>query len=256
MLVPINIDVSEFAASFDIPQDEINQFTSNIISELATEFAMHWSKAASVLKSSRVEYKNSIYVERIDDFNYIVGLNGWLPNAIEQGLSGFDQKEGFKSSSKTIWSIAKDKKTGFRSWYLTIPFRHAHAGAIGESSAFTNVMPSKVYKEAKKLETGEGLNVMNLSKEYQIKKIRSKVIAKSRIFEAYQHKHSIHSGIQRKKDTNRGTYVSFRRVSGNSDDDSWIHTGIQARNFAEKAMDTMNIADTVDHLTKKYIEQL
>lgn len=250
MLVPINIDVSEFAASFDISQEEVKQFTSNIISELATEFAMHWDKAASVLKSSRVEYKNSIYVERIDDNSYVVGLTGWLPNAIEQGLSGFDEKMGFQSSSKK--HLTKDG-----GWYLTIPFRHAVPGAIGESSAFTNVMPSKVYKEAKKLDTGEGLNVKNLPKELQEKKIRSKVITKSRIFEAYQHKHSIHSGIQRKKDTTgRGTYVSFRRVSSNSDDDSWIHTGIQARNLAEKAMSTMNIPDVVDHLVNKYVEQL
>lgn len=250
MLVPINIDVSEFAASFDIPQDEVNQFTSNIIGELATEFAMHWNKAASVLKSSRQEYKNSIYVEKIDDTNYVVGLNGWLPNAIEQGISGFDEKEGFKSSSK-----AHMTKGG--GWYLTIPFRHAVPGAIGESSVFTNIMPSKVYKEAKKLETGEGLNVKNLPKEFQTKGIRSKVVAKSRIFEEYQHKHSIHSGIQRKKDvTGRGTYVSFRRVSSNSDDDSWIHTGIQARNLAEKALNTMNIPDVVDHLVNKYVEQL
>jgi len=249
MLVPINIDVSEFAANFDIPQDEVNQFTSNIISELATEFAMYWGLAASVLTSSRIEYKNSIYVKRIDDFNYEVGLNGWLPNAIEQGLSGFDEKEGFKSSTSDAFHRTKSG-----GWYLTIPFRHAVTGAIAESEAFTNVMPSKVYKEAKKLGTGEGLNVKNLPKELQERKIRPKVITKSRIFEAYQHKHSIHSGIQRKKDTNRGTYVSFRRVSDKSDGDSWIHTGIQARNFAEKAL--VNVADTIDHLTKKYIEQL
>jgi len=250
MLVPINIDVSEFAASFDISQDEVKQFTSNIISELATEFAMHWDKAASVLTSSRVEYKNSIYVEKVDDNNYIVGLNGWLPNSIEQGLSGFDQKLGFESSSKKHFT-----KSG--GWYLTIPFRHAHSGAIGESSIFTNVMPSKIYKEAKKLEIGEGLSVKNLPKELQEKKIRSRVVTKSRVFEEYQHKHSIHAGIQRKKDTTgRGTYVSFRRVSSNSDDDSWIHTGIQARNLAEKAINTMNIPDVVSHLVDKYVEQL
>ena len=251
MLVPINIDVSEFASSFDIPADEIKQFTSNVIGELATEFAMHWSLAANVLKSSRQEYKNSIYVEKISDTDYVVGLNGWLPNAIEQGLSGFDEKEGFKSSSK-----AHQTKGG--GWYLTIPFRHATAGAIGESSIFANVMPSKVYEETKKLETGEGLNVKNLPKELQQKGIRSKVVTKSRVFEEYQHKHSIHSGIQRKKDTiGRGTYVSFRRVSDkNEGDDSWIHTGIQARNLAERALETMNIPDVIDHLVNKYVEQL
>jgi len=250
MLVPINIDASAFAESFNIPVDEIKQFTSNIISELATEFAMVWNKEASSLGSSKIEYKNAIYVNKIDDFNYEVGLNGWLPNAIEQGISGFDQKEGFEKSSKK-------HLTASGGWYLTIPFRSASAGAIGESSAFTGVLPSEVYKEAKKLDKGEGLDVKNLPKEFQVKKIRSEVIAKSKVFEAYQHKHSIYAGIQKKKDsTGRGTYASFRRVSSNSDDNSWIHTGIEAHNLAEKALSAMNIPDVVDHLMEKYVEQL
>lgn len=249
-MIPINIDVSEFVESFSISEQGTKQLVSNIISELAVEFSQHWDIQANKLKSSRVEYKNSIYTERLDDFNYVVGLNGWLPNAIEQGIEGFDEKLGFKSSSK-----AHETKSG--GWYLTIPFRHAVTGAIGESSVFTNVMPSKVYKESKKLGTGEGLQVKNLPEEFQVKKIREKVITKSKTFEEYQHKHSIHAGIQRKKDIKgRGTYVTFRRVSSNSDDDSWIHTGIQARNFAEEALEAMDIPTVVDILTDKYVEQL
>lgn len=250
-MIPIFIDTSEFANSLPSMEDA-KQFTTNIISELAAEFAMRWGKAANELNSSRQEFKNSIYVNKINDFNYEVGLTGFLPNAIEQGISGFDQKEGFEMSAK------KTFKKGGEGWYLTIPFRHASAGAIGESTAFTNVMPSEVYKVAKKLPENTGLNVKELPKEFQVRKIRPEVVTKSKVFEEYQHKHSIHSGIVKKQDqTGRGTYVSFRRVSDiNIGDNSWIHTGIQARNFGEKALNMMDVPAIVDNLANKYIEEL
>lgn len=249
-LIPINIDASEFANTLPSEED-IKQFTSNVISELATEFAMKWSKAANELGSTRQQYKNSIYVNKINDFNYEVGLVGWLPNAIEQGIEGFDQKPWFEKSNKKTFT--KDGE----GWYLTIPFRFATSGAIGESEVFANKMPSEVYKVAKKLPERTNLSIKNLPEQFQTKQIRQKVVTKSRVFEEYQHKHSIYAGIIKKKDqTGRGTYVSFRRVSNNSDDDAWIHTGIQARNLSNKAFSQMDIPAIINNLANKYIEQL
>lgn len=248
--VPIHIDASQFAENFNISDRDIKQFTANIISELAAEFAMRWDREANVLKSSRQEYKNSIYVNKVNDLTYEVGLIGFVPNAIENGLDPFDEKHGFERSNKV-----KSSKEG--GWYLTVPFRHASAGALGENPVFQNVMPSQVYSVAKKLSQSEGLNVKNLPGEFRVKNVRPEVVSKSRIFEEYQHKHSIHSGIIKKKDsTGRGTYVSFRRVSNNSDDNSWIHTGIEARNLSSKALDKMDIPAVVDNLANKYVEEL
>ncbi len=249
-MIPINIDASAFAEAFAIPEADLKQFTSNVISELATEFALLWSLEADVLKSSRKEYKNSIYTEKIDDFNYVVGLNGFIPNAVESGISGFDMKADFKKSSKATHLDGGD-------WYLTIPFRHAITGSIGEDSAFSGVMPSEVYKEAKSLPEGKGLDIKNVPKEFQIPKIRPEVVTKSQVFKEYQNKFSIFAGIQKKKDqSGRGTYTSFRRVSSNSDPDSWIHTGIKSRGLAEKALSRMDIPSIVDALAAKYIDQL
>ena len=60
MIVPINIDIGEFVESININPDDVKQMQNNIISELATEFAMHWNKQASVLTSSKVRYKAGI----------------------------------------------------------------------------------------------------------------------------------------------------------------------------------------------------
>lgn len=249
MLQPISVDVSAFMESFNIADEDIKQFTSNIISEIATEFSMHWEKAADVLGQTRQEYQNSIYVEKVNDFTYIVGLNGWLPNAIEQGISSFDQKDWFEKSNKVKYNKEGD-------WYLTIPFRHGAEGTIGESTVFSGTMPSEVYKQAKELKPRESLKARNLPIGLIEPKAKPR-IGKSKIFEEYQRKHSIYEGIQRKEDIKgRGGYTSFRRVGENSDPASWIHPGIEAHNLAEKAFETMDIEATVDLLAENLIEQL
>jgi hypothetical protein len=249
MLQPISIDVSEFMESFNVADEDLKKFTSNIISELATEFSMHWEKAADVLGQTRQEYQNSIYVEKVNDFTYIVGLNGWLPNAVEQGISAFDEKSGFENSNKVKYNKEGD-------WYLTIPFRRGVEGTIGESTVFSGTMPSEVYKQAKTLAPRESLKARNLPVGILEPKAKPR-IGKSKIFEEYQRKHSIYEGIQRKEDIKgRGTYTSFRRVGENSDPASWIHPGINAHNLAEKAFETMDIEATVDLLAENLIEQL
>lgn len=249
MLQPIHIDVSAFMESFNIADEDLKTFTSNVISEIATEFSMHWEKAADELGQTRQGYQNSIYIEKIDDFNYVVGLVGWLPNAIEQGVNAFDQKEWFEKSSKV-----KKNKEG--DWYLTIPFRHGAEETLGESTVFTGSMPSEVYKQAKTLKPRESLKARNLPVGLIEPKAKPR-IGKSKIFEEYQRKHSIYEGIQRKEDDKgRGIYTSFRRVGENSDPASWIHPGFEAKNLAEKAFETMDIEATVDLLAENLIEQL
>jgi hypothetical protein len=252
MMPPVYIDATSLMNTFNIPKEDITQFVGNIVSQVADEFKYAWDQEASVLKSSRQEYKAGLGVEKIDDMSYAVVLKGWLPNGIEQGLEGFDEKMGFKSSSK-----AHQTKNG--GWYLTIPFRHASAGAIGESEVFSGVMPKPVYKEAKKLDLGETLDLKKLPNEFQIPSIRPQVITKSKTFEAYQHKSSIYAGMIRKQDVSgRGTYTTFRRVSENSDANSWVNSGIEARNFAEKAYEKFEgeMLSTIDALAEQYIEQL
>ncbi len=250
MIQNVQIDVSEFAQEFGIPEDDIKQFTDNVIGDLAVEFSRYWEHEASVLKSTRQEYQNSIYTEKIQDGVYVVGLKGFLPNAVENGLEPFDEKIGFKNSSKV-----HQKKGG--GWYLTIPFRFASSSAIGESVVFSGVLPSKVYEVAKKLPEGKKLNKTNLPTEFRGTKTREKIITKSKTFEEYQHKHSIYEGLQRTKDSKgRGQYNTFRRVSDKSDPSSWIHGGIEEHDLAESAFRKMDFSRSTDSIVNRYINKL
>jgi len=40
---------------------------------------------------------------------------------------------------------------------------------------------------------------------------------------------------------NQNTYMTFRRVSDKSDENSWIHKGFEAHNFMEKALEESQV---------------
>jgi len=157
-----------------------------------------------------------------------VELKGFLPNAIESGLSAFDMKEGFANSPK-----AKRTKSG--GWYLTIPFRIGTPNSSGQNFP---AMPADVYQA---IRAGRKADVSNLPSN-----VRGVVSdpARGKVWESYASKTSIFEGVTQTSnnpDTNRSTYGTFRRVSNKSDANSWIHTGIQARNLFDKAWEDTDI---------------
>ena len=154
---------------------------------------------------------------------------------IEEGVGAFDMKAGFERSSKKKLT----KKGG---WYLTIPFRWATPNAIGESSVFNARLPVSIHDAAKKLD-GVAIELGDIPAKYQVKKARPSItnLGLKETFNEYKHKTNIYQGVSRRRDTDGGsTYMSFRRVSSNSDDMSWIHTGINAYNLADDAKATLD----------------
>jgi hypothetical protein len=252
MLQPINIDVREMQQLFNISERDLQVFSDNIVSELAMTYLHLWYDETKVLRATRKSYREDLKCKKISDSCYEVGIDQWLSNAVEQGIEPFDEKEGFRKSSKV-----HTKEGG--GWYLTIPFRHATYGAEGDDPSFSGVMPKEVSKQAKKLgNTGQQLDISTIPQQYQEPRIRAEVISKSQVFEEYKNKASIYAGLIRKVDsTGRGNYFTFRRVSDkNEGDNSWINTGIEARNFHEKAFQKMNLTDTVNQLAENYIKEM
>lgn len=255
-MIPINIDISDFVNKWQLTVAQQDLFVYTMLDQISIRFAEEWrAKAGQELKQTRQEYQQSIYIEKIDNQNVIVGLKGFLPNAVEQGISGFDQKEGFERSAKKKW-----KKGG--GWYLTIPFRFATPTALAESSIFSQILPQQVYQVAKQVLTNDRvqLNVSQLPGQYRNLQVRPEVIDRlGNTYQPYQHKSPIYAGMQRLEggtDANpHGGYVTFRRVSDLSDPDAWIHTGIEAYNLAEKTLSSFNIASIVADVKIKFLNQ-
>lgn len=250
-MIPILIDTMDLSSEFNLSKKEIDGLLEYTIKQLTTKIATEWQTQAKLnLFKTRNQYMRSIHIVDKGRFEGQIKLIGWLPNKVESGMSGFDMKDGFARSPKRKFN----KKGG---WYLTIPFTHATPGAIGDAEIFTGgKLPESVYKVAKKLKAGESLKLSQIPEKYQVPKTRERIVLKSKAFEAYKNKSSKYAGIQRNTRPNYGGYVSFRRVSENSDENSWIHSGIIARNLADKALGNIDIPGEVDKSIDDYLSNM
>lgn len=249
----ITLDLSDFFKEWQLTIDQAESFVDTLLSEIGARFSEEWHNlAGKELKQTRQEYQRGIYVQRPSFDSVIIGLDGWLPNAVEQGIMPFDMKEGFMNSSKRHL-----KKGG--GWYLTVPFRLGTPGIVGDSGIFSSVMPQEVYEVAKKeLKTRRSLPAASLPPQFQVKGVRSEILNEKgeQVFPAYQHKNPIYEGMTKSNKEGHSHYMTFRRVSDNSDPNSWIHSGIVAHDLLQKAFSSFNVEDIVSRVKEDFIKTL
>lgn len=252
-MLPIIIDISETIQEFDLSREEVSSMSRYILTRLSDEFLRNWERNIdSELGSTRTEYKKAIYIDQPDDFNIVMGLSPRLSKLalmLEEGASPFDIKDGFEKSSK------RHNKIG-GGWYLTVPFRHATAGAVAESG-FSTVLPERIQQIAKAQVTP--LKITDLPDKYQIKGVRQTITGAKTIPE-YKHKAAIYEGLVRKniaasENEKRGGYFTFRRVSDNSDELSWMHKGLEARKFMDKTLGDVDFGTVVDMAVDEFLSK-
>jgi hypothetical protein len=246
----IDIDVTDIVNELNLPKNSSELIVSNAVEAVTGELFRNWRlEASNNLRKSRNDYINGLQVIDNTMFSKTIRLNGKLNNMIEKGADPYDMKIGFSKSNKRKFSTKVDPKTGrvTTSWYLTIPFRQGVPTTIGDSSAFTGIMPSEIYKVMKNKKSGEGLKKTQISSPYDIPSSRAeiKIPTKNISIPEYKHKHSIFEGLTKQTaaygKTTQNSYVSFRRVSSNSDPNSWISKGIKARDLLTKARNRTDI---------------
>ena len=251
MLPPVKIDISDFVQQWQLTAEESDMFIYSVLDELGVRFADAWrNEAGKVLKQTKQQYQRAIYIEKPDNYSLVVGLAGWLPNAVEQGLEPFDMKPGFKQSDKK-----KYKKDG--GWFVTVPFRFATPDALGESTIFANVMPGKVYEVAKTVLKNRkaSLSVTQLPEEFRLKGTRAEVINKTtgQVFSQYQHKESIYEGMKNTGGERHSQYMTFRRVSDLSDPMAWIHPGLKPANLLERTFSSFPMAQIISQVKEDFL---
>jgi hypothetical protein len=249
-MIPITLDISDTINEFSLDKEESRLLSKSIVNKLAKEFDSLWEEEIKTLKSSRNAYKRAKYEvpPQIDDYSAVftlsgAGETGTLAMMIENGVSSFDMKEGFRNSDK-----AENK--GTENWYLTIPMQIATADAIADSPVFSGKMEEEIQKIVKR---DSILTKKNVPKELQIKTKRSEVEVKGVKIPEYKSKSFKFEGLKRNIDPKHGGYFQFRRVSEKSDDNSWIHTGIDAYNLMGKAIKKLN-ESTISRIVGKTIQ--
>lgn len=247
-MIPVRIDLGEVLSGFSLTRSEVSDITQATVE--AVTFAIYnevLNLASTELRSTRRIYRANVNFPIIEKYKGTIVLTGALPNMLEQGADAFDMKTGFSKSPKR-----KPKANG--GWYLTIPFRWATPEAIADNEAFSNQLDTPLYNLLKKKvmspmrQTSQGiaksssqpitledLRQMNRA----VRKTRGARVVQGKKFAAYTHKSPIEQGVRKEKrlyeNALQSKYVSFRRVSDNSNENSWIHGGLQARNFMPRA---------------------
>lgn len=269
MIPPITVDLSQVIEEFSLKEQQADLLGVQVVNAVTDRIYYNWTSAVKQgLHSTRKLYLQNLQIGQNGPLSKYIILTGDFPNQLEQGFGAFDMKNGFKKGSKV-----KMKKNG-SGWYMTIPFRFATPGALGESEIFSAVMPPDVYASVKKLQSaktqidtgktksGTGLSKQSIPTQYQTPKVRNAFSSLESLntFSQYQHKTSIYEGISKQEKTYDGStqsgYVSFRRVSDKSDPMSWIHPGLAAKNFAKTALSNTDVGGTADRAIDAYLSNL
>ncbi len=231
-------------------QNDINNIMDSVVKDITLRFAQEWENEANItLKTSRQEYIANLHVVDEGFARGAVLLTGWLPNAVEQGLDAFDEKEAMLAGPN-----AKTGKDGSK--YNTIPFSFGAPTSLPEN--FTGgILPMEVHEILKGKESNEPItknDLSNLPREYKQPQAKQVTLPVSKAIVDYQHKHSIYEGVEKRTDlkTGQNTYGSFRRVSENSNPSSWIHPGIEAQQLADKTLQNFNIPDEMGRILDQY----
>ena len=246
----ISFDISETVQEFSLQQVEVDSLSNYLLDRIVDEIMGRWDGLVdSSLNTTRDEYRRAMYTDRPDDRTAIIGLtarDSKLAMMIETGAEAFDEKIGFSNSE-----LKHMKKDG--GWYLTIPFRHATSEAImGMMVPEMNVSVLDFMKSGGMMEQGNLPEPFNEIQTHEIKLNTGSLIT-------YKHKAPIHEGMHRRdisstEKEKRGGYFTFRRVSDNSDPESWIHPGLQARGLMEKAIEESHLDQVVDNSVQDWLD--
>ena len=256
-MINIQIDIGDVADQYNLLIDQSKILSNQILDRLLEEYMVRWqSLVSNELGKTKSEYLSAMEVDRPNDYTAIIRLttrNSNLPLMIEDGAGPYDIKEGLSKS-------AKKKSALGGGWYIDVPFRFATSSALGASAAFTGgVAPASVISAARKAK-GQAVPTAKLPKQFQASGQRDKITNKGFTIPAYQHKVSIYSGIRRTEagtgKKKSGVYNTFRRVSDNSDSNSWIHKGFTARKFMERTLQSLEVGNIVDSELDKFLNTL
>lgn len=249
-MIDFTIDTLDLSEEFNLSRKDIDQLLEYTVKEVTFTFARLWeTEARNKLKKSRSQYLRAIQIDSRGPFVGVAYLNpaSWIANAVEIGADAFDIKQGLLNSPK-----AKTSSKGSR--YITVPFRFATPQAIGDNELFSGIMPEDIYRAAmnqQKLadsdQGSKGLKLADIPSQYQIPKsaaLRKDV--KHTQFQIAQGTKmtSIYEGLQR--EASGSGWVNFRRVSDNSEEDSFQHPGIEPRDLATHALSGLDIPHIVD----------
>ena len=227
MDIKIKIDASAIAKEFKEFQKEVEADLKKGVASLASiTHAKVAEMAQQELKSSRKQFMDSLHFEEVDDGIWVVSVDAkafW----IEEGISpNFDMKPGLLKNAQT------NKKGGK---YKVVPFEHSKAPSqlTPKARAIVNEIRTNLKKENVPFKGIE----RNADGSPRIGKLHSfdwTSDKPGRGNTPVLHGVSIYQSI--KGGNVRRDILTFRTVT-DKQTDKWIHPGLKAKKFLDRAAD-------------------
>ena len=211
--------------------------------------------ASKELKQTLLDYRRGIQIANYSispkklrsggTFTFAtITLSGWLANAIESGWEGGNMVPALLKGRS-----ARTTKHGKR--VATVRFRHTQGGTSGgvggvmggleakrgmnrQQAALVGKAITRAAKQLSANESGAGGKPKRLT---QAVAARSGALTmKGTAAGARQHSSSIYAGMRKNVDSAGTSYSTFRTVSAAASGGKFLHPGISAHNFFDKAL--------------------
>lgn len=240
------LDRMQSGGGLPYTKEAVRTATTDLIQQTWIQFA----SGATVTYSGgtfRISVVSGQYLQSIQDgVRFPEDLTGEVfsncpyADLIENGQAPRDMKEGLLNSPK-----AKMSKSGNR--YITIPFRHGTPGSTG-----LRPMPKRIYDQAKQLgysrrngllQKAWGLLTTGKWKKYTWggRLGNDQTGRTSHISPhpgaGYTQKTGHYAGMVKMGQPGHTQYLTFRRVSDNSDPRSWQHPGVKPKPIREAVVE-------------------
>lgn len=236
-------------------KDAVRSATVDVVQRTWIEYAsgvqVTYSGGTFRVQSVTGEYVRSIQ----DGLRFPEDLTGEVfttsphSSVVEDGIKAFDMKPGLLSSPK-----AKTNKDGGK--YITVPYRHGTPGTVGMPA-----MPLNIYNQMNKLgfsRRNNALKAFFTGRKYTWNgRLKEESQGQRSHFGSHQGagytwKSGQFDGMVRMGKRGHTQYLTFRRVSENSDPRSWQHPGVKPRPIREAVVE--NTKDEVLALIRRGFE--
>jgi hypothetical protein len=226
-------------------------FVEAVLDDLGSIARARWiQEAQQELHATRQDYISGISEVQAQPGVRFVTLEGWLPNAVENGLDEYDLRETLLHGPS-----ARQSAAGYA--YAYIPFRHGTPGSTG----LAGTPMGMAYAAAGENSRSGGPLGADQARQFgaeiykRAKRLRGRRMTESQVQRAFgegsvllrpHHKSSIYAGMVRGrksyknektgKTTTQSQYTTFRTISERVTE-GWIHPGITARHLSARVAD-------------------
>lgn len=231
----IKLIADELGKSLENLAPQVEQELNDAVANLAS--AAHASLVARVQGMSmdpknRQDYLRALKLQKIDDENWLIFLDGQWPKKLEEGFDGYDMKQKLLSSEKTVQvgSRAGEPwvRQGKKGKYAAVPFEHKPLSSEGMAGNLADDIKKLMAKNRQ----GQEQSILETFNDANGKPIAGKVATVKQsdnpnLKGLTKYQHVSDSGKV------SSVYMTFRMISEHSS--GWQHPGFKGYQLFKEA---------------------